>query len=137
MSGLFLPSGSGEFPEELQKKLQYGDSDTGWLGDENMYLRKCGGDVCKRKSCVGWVVCRMERNGRPTYIAHNPGAQIINQAKLLRHLAEGDPRTVDVDKMLRDVQKHNDKVEADMKKRAEEAAEEAADRLYVELRKQV
>jgi hypothetical protein len=136
MSGLFLPSGSGDFPEELQRRLQQGDPDTGWLGDENMYIRKCGGDVCKRRQCAGYVVCRMERSGRPTFIAHNPSTQ-LNGPKLLRHLAEGDPRTVDVNKMIDNVIKENDKLEAERNRRAVEAAEEAADRMYVALRKQV
>lgn len=135
--GLFLPEGTGAFPHEVQRRVQYGDPDTGWLGDENMYIRACKGDACHRKGCKGWVVCRMERTGRPTFVAHNPSAQILNTRKLFEKLAKGDPRTLDVDKMIDGLMKDNDKLEADRAAKAAKAAEAAADRLYVELRKQV
>lgn len=130
--GLIVPSGSGEVPFELQRKLQEGSPVDGWAGDPNLYLRKCCGDACRDNFCGGWALLRSTETGHSKPIAHFKGADL--NGSIIQMLAKRSKQTAD--EFVDEIESNNAAIRAAHEQHSDEAAQSAADRLYDHLRRQ-
>lgn len=118
-------------PEELQRKIQFGDTSAGWEGNPNMYLATCRGRACQNNFCAGFVLAQSMDNGKTAYIAHSKAAKPT--ADIIRMLTQRSKQTSD--ELVDEVIANNDAVAAERERHSDAVAHEAANRLYDNLRK--
>lgn len=123
---LHLPEGSNLIPEDVQRKLQFGDPTVGWIGNPNMYVRECKGEICKARKCDGWVVAESTNSGATKFIMHNASGYC--NPGFIAMLAQR--RNQSGAELADEIEANNQRVDAERAAQSEQAIEHTADRLY-------
>lgn len=123
---LHLPDGASLMPEDLQRRLQFGDPASGWPGNVNMFIRPCKGAGCRARQCDGWVVAESMTDGSVRYIMHNPSGYC--NSNFLEMLAKRYKQTAN--ELVDEIESHNNAIHAAQEARSSAAIDETANRLY-------
>jgi len=121
-----LPDGTSLLKDaDFDRRLHYGDASIGWVGDERLGVYLEDDRVCLMRLCEDGELRLIMRS--------KPGHRRLDTAAL-RFLAEHDTRSRRA-YSAQEIIDHNRKLLADRERAAQDAREDAADRLHWALRK--
>jgi hypothetical protein len=125
----FLPNGMSLYVDaDFYDRLHNGDASVGWVGDERLAVYHEHGRIEIWRHC---------EDGEPRLIVRSrPGMNTLDSA-VLRFLAEHDSQSRRAYDVRADMDAVNAAVQKEYERQAKEKTDEAADRLYHGLKKDI